>query len=325
MNLASPGREADATRTPARRLGALALALSLPLLLWLATWAGASALVRAGDHDRSLAWVTGSEAQLARLEAAVAGHAVFAGGAVHRRGVERWRPAACPGNAVAVGFGRLQAHELAPSHDALHEAIARSGATRCAVHTFVQADLPGPFAPRGWPGTMPALVLLVVVPAGLVLVAHLALRGQGLVDGHWGWPAHVRRATLAATAALALLQAAAWATNGPPPPAFPGGLAPAPGPLLLVLVHAALLEEASLRAWWQPLAARSIGAAGAALLSATASMALRAPTDWPGAVAAFASGGVLALLYLRTRSLPACVLANAGGAALLVGLQAWMA
>jgi len=297
-----------------RRVGWLACALALPALVWLALWIGAWVVVSAGADDRSLAWVTGSESQLRRLEALADAHPVFEDGALLREGLDRWRPPRCDPASVAVGFSHLRRHELAASHAALREMIDATGATRCPAHTFVQADLPPPFEAAGWPSSMPALVLLVLVPAGVVLVAFFAVRGHGLVDGLWRWPreTRARRATWLAMGAIAALGAGRALIGVEGHADGPGLSGPA---LLAVLGLGPLLEETSLRGWLQSLAARATGPAGAVLLSSLASAALRAPGDAMAWLAALALGLLLALLMQGTRSLPACWLANATGVA----------
>lgn len=304
-------------RVALRRCASLASALALPVLAWLSLWAGAMVVLTAGADDRSLAWVTGSEAQLRQLEARVVADPVFEDGALLRQGLDRWRPAACDPASVAIGFSHLRPHERAAAFAALRQMIDAAGANRCPVHTFVQSDLPTPFEVAGWPSSIPALVLLVLVPGGLVLVAHLAVRGHGLVDGLWRWPPRPR-ARGAMWLAMTLLAAMGAARALMDPQAAASGQdVPAPA-WLLMLVFAPLLEETTLRGWLQPLATRAIGPAGAVLLSSLASAALRAPTDPIGGLAGFAAGLLPALLLQATRSLPACMLANAVGMAALL-------
>lgn len=71
-----------------------------------------------------------------------------------------------------------------------------------------------------------------------------------------------------------------------------------------------LIEETAFRAWLIPLASRSIGQAGAILLSIILFAAAHVHFDWPSMLFYLSAGAIFSLLWFWTRSLATCVLAH---------------
>lgn len=323
---------------PPRRLALLALALLLPVLLALlvvAAWLGLTTL---GNFDATLAWVQGSPAQLGQLQVQVESHPVFAEGRFGHPALAAHRPAECAPEATAVGFVRLRAFELDVARETLDALIASSGAQPCEANVFLFNHLPSPFDPAAWSDSVVTLLLALALPTGTLLLAYLGFgRPQGLPPlGHWPAPA-ARTLALALAAAGAgivgeqlLRLALDWAWPGLfPPHAVDTGLARNawhPAVLLCFALYLPFLEELAFRAWVIPIASRSVGTPAAVLLSVGVYVGIQWPIGGPGLVGTAWLGAVLALLWVRTRSLPACVLAHGlcSLAALAMHANGWL-
>ena len=328
-----PGTGMPASPRLLQRLGLLLLSLCLPALMLVVTGAGFFALIHLGNHDRTLAWVSGTPGQLQALEQAVTAHPVFRHGQVAAGAFERHRPASCGTDMVSASFSRLHEYEVRVARDTLEQLIREAGATPCPAHAYVFNDLPNPFDPADWHDSLVAVLLVLLIPAGSLLLAYWACAGQ------FGLPALFRRdgpsaGTLVAALAVALA-GFAWASAvgalfapaGAGIDAAARVLAmPTPSlPILLVVgLYAPVLEELAFRAWLLPIAARAVGNLGAGLLSALAFAAMFLPGGGATALAWLGLGLLLAGLFLRTRSVPACVLAHGGCNALALGVP-WLA
>lgn len=303
---------------PLQRLGLVLLALGLPALMLAVTTACLFALTSTGNHDRTLMWVRGTPAQLQALERDVAGHAVFRNGRVEAGAFERHRPRACAPDMVSASFSRLHDYELLVAKATLDALVRDSGATPCRAHAFVFNDLPSPLVPGEWSDSIVLVLLMLLLPSGTVLVAWWSCSAQHglprLLGSARPVPATAARALAAATAALAAVFAieSAWPLlTGEPAralrlPSF------SPGMLLVATLYAPFLEELAFRGWLVTIAGRALGAPAAGALSALAYAALHLPGGAAAALAALCLGGLLAALFLRTRSVLACVLAHGG-------------
>lgn len=307
------------------RLGLVALSLLLPLVLAVVVLACFHVLTARGDHDRALLWVQGTPAQLQALRERVLHHEVFVHGEAIAGGHARHRPEACARDSTAISFSRLRDFELAAAHDTL-DALARDVGTQvCRGHAFVFNDLPNPLDAAQWADSLVSLLLVLLIPTGSVAVVYWAASQQHGLPSPWRSPAPAARAwaTGLAGAAVAFiaLQAAAQATRTFAPWLGPDitGWQPAtlsPAVFLLAGLYSPFLTELAFRGWLVPIASRAVGTVPAALLSALAGAALPWP-DGPGdALASLAFGGVMAAVFLRTRSVPACVIAHGGCAVL---------
>lgn len=331
--LAGPARGHSRLQTPPgksairlhARLGLVALSLLLPLLLAGVVLACFHALTAMGDHDRVLMWVEGTPAQLQLLRERVLHHEVFSHGEVVAGGFSRHRPESCTPGSTAISFSRLRSFELGAARDTLDALASNAGAQACHGHAFVFNDLPNPLDPEQWADSLVSLLLVLLLPTGSVLVVYWAASQQHGLPSLWRSPGSTGGAlatgAAGAAAAFAALQLVALATRAFAPWLGPGAGGWQPGTLslpvlLLAGLYAPFLTELAFRAWLLPMASRALGSAPAALLSALAGTALPWP-DGPGdALASLAFGLVMAVVFLRTRSLPACVLAHGGCAVL---------
>ena len=307
------------------RLGLLLLSLLLPLLLTVVLLACFHALTAMGNHDRVLLWVEGTPAQLQALRARVQRHDVFAHGEAVAGGYARHRPEGCAPGSTAITFSRLRDFELTVARETLAALARDAGVQVCRDHALVFNDLPDPLDPAQWADSLVAVLLALLIPTGSVLVVYWAASQQHGLPSPWRSPAPQARAWATglggALVAFVALQAIAFAAR-----AYPAWLGPERAGwqpdslslpvLLLAGLYAPFLSELAFRAWLLPIASRAVGNLPAALVSALAGMALPWP-DGPGdALTSVAFGLVMAVVFLRTRSLPACVLAH-GGCALL--------
>lgn len=309
---------------PLQRLGLLLLSLALPALMLVVTAACLFALTTMGNHDRSLVWVQGTPQQLRTLEQSVTAHPVFRHGRVEAGAFERHRPRSCAPDMVSASFSRLHDYELLVAKTTLDALVRESGATPCRAHAFVFNDLPNPLVPGEWSDSLAMVLLMLLLPSGTVMVAWWSCSAQHGLPRLAGSdrPALPTLALALLVAALglgwvALLEALWPLLVGEPAhalrlPSFSIGM------LLVAAVYAPFLEEVAFRGWLVPIARRAVGAAPAAGLSALAYAAVHLPGGAAGALAALGLGALLAALFLRTRSVLACIIAHGGynGAAL---------
>lgn len=310
-----------------KRTGLVLLSLALPALMLAVTAACLFALTSMGNHDRTLVWVHGTPAQLAALERGVTRHPVFREGRVQAGAFERHRPDACPADMTSASFSRLHDYELLVAKSTLDALVRESGATPCRAHAFVFNDLPNPLVPGEWSDSLALVLLMLLLPSGTVLVAWWSCSAQFRLPRPLGsdlparatatWSLGVAVAGLAAVATLEAL----WPLLAGEPahalrlPSFSISI------LVVAGVYAPFLEETAFRGWLVPVASRAIGAPAAGLLSALAYAAVHLTGGAASTLAAFVLGGLLAALFLRTRSVWACLLAHGTFNGLALGLR----
>ncbi|WP_374604560.1 CPBP family intramembrane glutamic endopeptidase [Arenimonas sp.] len=315
------------------RIGLLALSLLLPALLvgLMAAWV--LALTTLSHHDRTLAWVQGTPAQLASLREAVVGHPVFTNGDFAPGGFADHRPAECGAQDVAIGFSRLREFELAPARATLDELVRASGVYACESHVFIFNDLPSPLDPTAWDDSLVTLLLALVLPTGTLLIAYWGFGTAFALPAPWRVPAPVLRtlglglagalAGLVAVEGLGWLFHLAWPeemTGGDPVAGL--GADPLALPvILLVGVYAPFLEELAFRAWLIPVAERAVGLLPACALSTLAFTAIHLPFAGPELAGTLLLGAIFAAVYAFTRSLPACLVAHGGYNVLALALH----
>lgn len=283
------------------------------------------ALTTLGDHDRVLLWVEGSPAQLQELRGRVQRHEVFVHGEAVAGGYARHRPEGCAPGSTAITFSRLRDFELNVARETLDELARDAGVSVCRGHALVFNDLPDPLDFGQWADSLVSLLLVLLIPTGSVLVVYWAASQQYGLPSPWRSPAPQARAwasgLVGAAVAFTALQLVAFATHACAPWLGPDVQGWQPGTLslpvfLLAGLYAPFLNELAFRAWLLPIAARAVGSWPAAFFSALAGTALLWPEGLGDALGGFAFGLVMAVVFLRTRSLPACVLAHGGCAAL---------
>ena len=318
---------------PLQRIGLLLLSLALPALMLVVAGACFFALTSTGNHDRTLAWVSGTPAQLAALERAVATHPVFRHGQVAAGAFEEHRPTSCGPGMVSASFSRLHDYEVRVARATLDQLVRDAGATPCRAHAFVFNDLPNPFDPGDWNDSVQVVLLVLLIPAGSLVLAYWSCSAQFALPRalESGWPtAHtllasgaVAVAGIAWAALLGWLDRQAGGAGGLPADVL-GLPSPSLGILPVVALYAPFLEEVAFRAWLVPIATRAVGHVAAAGLSAIAFAAVYLPGGPAMALAWLGIGLLLALLFLRTRSVAACLLAHGGCNALALGAS-WFA
>lgn len=235
--------------------------------------------------DRALVWVEGDAATLRRVEAAIATEAAFTGGTDPRAAA---RPAGCGADALRLHFEVARVDEAQVTREALERLAREAGATVCATHRFELNRRDD--AAVWWP-----LVASLVLPLGLLLV----LRGVPF-DGRRP-PPRIAPETVTAALAFALLAAAFVA----PPLGATGGAAALMGFALATVPP--VIHETAFRGWMIPRLQPAFGAAGSGLLSFGASIAAGAAIGLASAATGALIGAACVLVYLATRSLPACI------------------
>lgn len=317
------------------RLGLLGLSLLLPALLLglAATWM--FALTQLGHHDRVLAWVHGTPAQLATLRADITRHPVFVHGNVVHGGFADHRPDECAGLDVAVGFSRLREFELAAARATLQEVVRASGVRACEAHATVYNDLPSPLDPDAWDDSLVTALLMVVVPTGTLLIAYWGFGYAFRLPSPFALPRPAGHAlgigVAAAVAGLAAvhlidgLGRLLWPGSGLGSDALPGmGPEATWWPMFLIVgAYAPFLEELAFRAWLIPVAERAIGLLPACGLSVLTFTAVHLPFAGGAELLGTAAlAAIFTAVYALTRSLPACLVAHGGYNLLALGLHA---
>lgn len=305
--------------SPLQRIALVVVSLALPALMLVITAGCFFVLTSMGNHDRTLVWVQGTPAQLAELERSVTRHPVFRHGRVQAGGFDRHRPDSCDPRLVSASFSRLHDYEVLVAKATLDQLVRDAGTTPCRAHAFVFNDLPNPLDPTEWDESVASMLLMLLLPTGSLLVAYWSCSSQFGLPRLFAsrWPPGRSVATALALAVLAL----AWATltGWLQSRLVPGAPAPPdsfrmPSFSLAMLVVAALyapfLEEVAFRGWLVPIAERALGTGGAIALSALAFASLQLGNGLFDALAALGLGAGLAMLFARSRSVPACLLAH---------------
>jgi len=316
------------------RLGLLGLSTLLPALLLglAATWM--FALDKLSHHDRVLAWVQGTPAQLDTLQAGITRHPVFAQGDFVHDGFPEHRPDECAGLDVAVGFSRLRTFELAAARATLQELVRTSGVRACEAHATVYNDLPSPFDPEAWNDSLVTALLMVVVPTGTLLIAYWGFGVGFRLPSPFALPRPVwpalgigAAAAVAGLAAVHLIDGISrllWPGSGMGSDAIPGMDAAAPWwPMFLIVgLYAPFLEELAFRAWLIPVAERAVGLLPACGLSVLAFTAVHLPFAGTELLGTAVLAALFSAVYALTRSLPACLVAHGGYNVLALALHA---
>jgi len=309
------------------RLGLLALAILLPLLAAAALVSFAAGAVMVGSTDRALVWAEGSRSQIETMRQRVADSPWFTHGRTRAPDAGNPLPAGCGETAHEFSLGGLRAEQAQAARSVLESYAHDVGATVCLSNVFIINEHPDPVATPPLARISSALLQSALIPCGVALLIYWAFAGQLRLQPNAGGkplPVQLGTAVIAAFVGVLalvglgwLLRAAGWTSHEP----TVGSLADL-GPYLLVAIMFSepLLEELSFRAWLIPLAERTIGTAGAGTLSTVLFASMHLPFGWDEFASALIAGAVLTATYLRTRSLLACVVANAlmAGASLLI-------
>jgi membrane protease YdiL (CAAX protease family) len=310
------------------RLALLGTAVLMPLLAGSVLVFFAATTVMVGSNDRALVWVEGDRGQIETMRQRVADSPWFPQGRTRPANAGTERPDACSEDAHEFSFGGLRAEQAQAARSTL-EAYARdAGAQVCQTNLYIINEHPDPAATPTSTRLASALLQSALIPCGIALLIYWAFAKQlHLRPDAGGQPLKVQAtagviAGAAGASGLVLISWLLHTVSEVPQQALAGSLAHL-GPYLLVaiLFSEPLLEELAFRAWLIPIAERAIGTYGSATLSTTLFAAVHLPFGASEAMSALVVGGILAATYLRTRSLLACVMANAlmAGTSLLFG------
>lgn len=268
-------------------------------------------------NDRAIVWAEGSPAQLAEMQRRVSSNPWFKRGRARTANPTRPLPAECSAGAREFSFGSLGQFETQAAREILELIASEAGARTCLSNVFIINELPERSS-QTWPQKAASTILgASVLPLAMVLFVFGALSDRlnpGTLLGPdnrlpgalaWGVGAGV-----AVSLVLVLTPSFAASANDPQQAASMT-VANVGYPLAFTLVIAVpVIEEMAFRGWMIPLAERGVGRVSAAFASAVLYMAASFPADAISAAGYLLLGAAYAGLFLRTRSVLACVIAN---------------
>lgn len=309
------------------RLGLLGLAILMPLLAGSALVFFAAASVMVGSSDRALVWAEGDRSQIEAMSQRVADGPWFPNGRTRAPDARNPRPSACGDSAHEFSLGGLRAEQAQAALSILESYARDAGARVCQTNTFIINEHPDPVTAPPGARLASAILQSALIPCGITLLIYWAFASQLQLQPNAGGQALRVQASVGALAAMIgvlalagitwLFRTAGWSSHEP----TLGTLADL-GPYLLVaiLLSEPLLEELAFRAWLLPIAERAVGTVAAVALSSLLFASVHLPFGLEEFASALVVGGLLAATYLRTRSLLACVVANAllAGASLVM-------
>jgi membrane protease YdiL (CAAX protease family) len=304
------------------RAKTLLAALLLPLihLSLLTLFVIASGLL--GSRDRAVVWADGEPGALVAAGAALMSNEWFPEPRVAPAAGSGPIPPGCSKSAHQFSIGGLRAEENQAARALIENVVRDAGARVCDSNRYVINEA-GASGSQGPVQSIAALLLdSALLPGAMVLAAFLGL--GALLNVRLACPScpslPAQLATgasvgLAWLASVALVQVALGAPL--PSEAFDVS-ALGVGLAFAILVTEPALEELVFRNWLQELSERAAGAGIAALLSALLSAAAQLPQTLAQGALALSLGATLALVFVRTRSLPGCIACN------LVASGGWM-
>lgn len=269
-------------------------------------------------NDRAIVWAEGTAGQLDEMQRQVSANPWFSHGRSASAGGDRPLPAGCGAGAREFSFGSLGEFEAQAAREILELMASQAGARVCLSNLFIINELPDPGS-QGWGQQLAHAVLgASVLPLAMVLFAYLALsRRLGLppllagVNGHAAALGRGIGAGLAMSLLVALALSLRTGIDDPSHAAPAMTLSNVGLPLAFTLVIAVpVMEEVAFRGWMIPLAERAIGRWPAALASSGLYAAASLPADAWSAAGYLLLGATYSGVYLRTRSVPACIAAN---------------
>lgn len=300
------------------RAMALTQSLMLPVLAVALLAFFTLGAVMVSSKDRAIVWLQGTPAQLQEAQRRVLANPWFKHGRTRQASEANPLPAECRRGAHEFSFGMLGEFEGQAAREILELIASESGASVCVTNVFIINELPEPES-QTWVQKAASVILgASILPLAMVLFVFVALSGRlrletlrvstSQLPGTLAWGVGVG---VGLSVALALAHAVDSAT-GITAQAMPAMTIASVGlPLAFTLMVAVpAIEELAFRGWMIPLAERGVGSAGAALASSVLYAAANLPADVASAAGYFLLGATYAGLYLRTRSVLACVLAN---------------
>lgn len=315
-----------------KKLRFLAMSLLLPAVLAASTHLFVTAMAHVGDDDRAIVWVDGSPQAVSAARDRLAGNDVFSAGHAEYASSATIPPSECARDAVELSFANLDTSSAQAAREELEQIAEDSGLRVCASNLFRINDAStATAAHRSWFAAQ-YMLLYLVVPGGICLLLYAMFCEQlSLPSLRPQTPVGINMLQgLAAALVLFGLVSGIRAALGLPWQGTHPGLAAGMDTVTIALVIALMsispaIEELAYRGWMIPLAERATGAAGACVLSTLAFVASYRPDTAEEALVIAALGTVCAVLYVRTRSLVAPIVAHAGFALLSLAASTAMA
>ena len=269
-------------------------------------------------NDRAIVWVDGTPAQLQEMQRRVLANPWFKQGRDRPATITHPVPAGCGPAAREFSFGSLGEFEAQAAREILEMIASETGARTCLNNVFIINELPDG-ARQTWTQTAASTLLgASLLPLAMVVFAFAALAGRLKLGSLTS-----RAESLSITASWAagtglgvclVLALAHWlgaTATGQVGAANAMTLASVGYPLAFTLMVAVpVIEEVAFRGWMIPLAERGMGTLPAAFASSALYAAASLPGDAWSAAGYLLLGGAYAGLYLRTRSVAACIVAN---------------
>lgn len=266
-------------------------------------------------NDRAIVWAEGTPAQLHQMQERVAANPWFKNGRTRNATAGNPLPMECGAGAREFSFGSLGEFEAQAAREILELIASQAGARACLSNVFIINELPER-ASQGWAQTAASTLLgASILPLATVLFVFMVFSrrlGLGTLAGR----SNLSRALAWGAGAGLVISSVLWQLRWLGAPATDTAqagmtVANVGYPLAFTLMVAVpVIEEVAFRGWMIPLAERGIGSIAAALASTMFYAAVSLPADAWSAAGYLLLGSTYAGLFLRTRSVLACVVAN---------------
>lgn len=269
-------------------------------------------------QDRAIVWAEGTPSQLEQVQRRVSANAWFKHGRARTATASNPLPPGCGAGAHEFSFGSLGEFEAQAAREILELIALEAGARTCLSNVFIINELPDRSRQTWMQEAASTILGASIIPLATVLLVFVLMSRRlnlGALPGSGARPNLGLTWGIGAGIGLSLVLGLVH---------FLGGFGPGPSngatamtvanvgyPLAFALVFAVpAIEELAFRGWMIPLAERGIGSVPAALASSSLYAAASLPADAWSAAGYALLGAVYAALYLRTRSVLACVVAN---------------
>jgi membrane protease YdiL (CAAX protease family) len=272
-------------------------------------------------NDRAIVWAEGTPHQLDDMQRHVAANPWFKHGRSEPAGGDRPLPADCRAGAREFSFGSLGEFEAQAAREILELMATQAGARVCLSNLFIINELPDPNQQTWLQELAQTLLGASVLPMAMVLFAYAVMSRRLGLASLLGSPAGGAGSAWALCWGIGIGVAASllgplvhWlgaAAEEPAQAAASMTVANVGLPLAFTLMVAVpVIEEVAFRGWMIPLAERGMGSLAAALASSLLYALASLPSDAWMAAGSLLQGAAFATVYLKTRSVPACIAAN---------------
>ena len=268
-------------------------------------------------NDRAIVWAEGTPEQLQEMQRRVSVNPWFKHGRDRHADEGNPLPPECRAGAREFSFGSLGEFEAQAAREILELIASEAGARACLSNVFIINELPGRDSQSWTQQAASTLLGASILPLAMVLFVFVALAPRlqlGALSGSGGMTRALAWG-VGTGAGVSLLLALTHSLGAPAADQAQAAasmtVANVGYPLAFTLMVAVpVIEELAFRGWIIPLAERGIGSLSAALASSVLYMAASLPADAWSAVGYLLLGATYAGLYLRTRSVVACIVAN---------------